>query len=151
MIALFTTGPKSFWEKCRLPRKWNTTKTIINYWPPKGRFYASINSSGAHPPPSPPGQPRGICLRCQSRGLGISISRGDPRAFGTRVFEREISLSGRTRPLSKTGLSVKEEVFGSFFPRPGDHLLVRFVRTTRMRRSLTLLVRLGFGFSIFSK
>ena len=55
--------------------------------------------------PSPPGQPRGICLRCQSRGLGISIPRGDPRTFDTRVFERWMSLSGRTRPLSKTALS----------------------------------------------
>ena len=39
---------------------------------------ASINSSGAHPPP---GQPQGICLRCQSRGLGISIPRGDPQGI----------------------------------------------------------------------
>ena len=31
--------------------------------------------------PIPPGQPRGICLLCQSRGLGISIPRDDPRAF----------------------------------------------------------------------
>ena len=29
---------------------------------------ASINSSSAH---APPGQPRGICSRCQSRGWGI--------------------------------------------------------------------------------
>ena len=70
----------------------------------KGKDNASVNSSGAHPP----GQPRGICLRCQSRGLGISIPQGDPRAFDTRVFERQISLSGRTRPLSKTGLSIRD-------------------------------------------
>ena len=37
-----------------------------------------------------------------ARGLRISIPRGDPRAFDTRVFERWVSLSGRTRPLSKT-------------------------------------------------
>ena len=48
--------------------------------------------------PIPPGQPQGICLRCQSRGwgirnfiaargLGICVPRGDPRAFDTRVFE----------------------------------------------------------------
>ena len=48
--------------------------------------------------PIPPGQPRGICSRCQSRGwgirnfiaaqgLGICVPRGDPRAFDTRVFE----------------------------------------------------------------
>ena len=42
------------------------------------------------------------------RGLGISIPRGDPRVFDTRVFERQISLSGRTRPLSKTGLSIRD-------------------------------------------
>ena len=58
--------------------------------------YASVNSSGASPPP--PGQPRGICSRCQSRrrgirnfiaarGLGICLPRGEPRAFDTRVFE----------------------------------------------------------------
>ena len=34
----------------------------------------------------------------------ISISRGDPRLFGTRVFERQISLSGRTRPFVKDWL-----------------------------------------------
>ena len=41
-----------------------------------------------------------------ARGLGISIPRGDPRASDTRAFEGWISLSERTRPLSKTGLSV---------------------------------------------
>ena len=49
-------------------------------------------------PIPPPGQPRGICSRCQSRGwdirnfiaargLGICVPRGDPRAFDTHVFE----------------------------------------------------------------
>jgi len=48
--------------------------------------------------PTPPGQPQGICSRCQSRGwgtrnfiaargLGICVPRGDPRAFDTRVLE----------------------------------------------------------------
>ena len=48
--------------------------------------------------PISPGQPRGFSSRCQSRGwgirnfiaargLGICVSRGDPRAFDTRVFE----------------------------------------------------------------
>ena len=57
--------------------------------------YASVNSISAHPPP--PGQPRGICSRCQFRGwgicnfiaapgLGICVPWGDPRAFDTRVF-----------------------------------------------------------------
>ena len=43
-----------------------------------------------------------------ARGQGISIPRGDPRAFDTRGFERWMSLSGRARPLSKTGLSVRD-------------------------------------------
>ena len=64
--------------------------------------YASINSSGAHPLP---GQPQGICSNVSpgggalaARGLGISLPRGDPRAFDTRVFELTWkSLSERTR------------------------------------------------------
>ena len=61
--------------------------------------------------PIPPGQPRvgggAFAILLRPQGLGISIPRGDPRAFGTLVFERQISLSGRTRPLSKTGLSIR--------------------------------------------
>ena len=34
----------------------------------------------------------------------ISIPRGDPRLFDTRVFERQIGLSGRTRPSVKDWL-----------------------------------------------
>ena len=65
------------------------------------------------PPPPPPRQSRGICSRFQSRGWGIRnfiaahgaghqhsktcIPRCDPRLFDRRVFERQISLSGRTR------------------------------------------------------
>ena len=78
--------------------------------------YASINSIGAHPS----GQPRGICSRCQfqgfgicnfiaARGLGISVPRGDPQNF---VFWhtcfRKMDDMERTRPLSKTGLSVRD-------------------------------------------
>ena len=44
--------------------------------------YASVNSSCAHPPP---GQLRGICTHCQSRGSGISLPKGSPRAFDTHV------------------------------------------------------------------
>ena len=47
-------------------------------------FYAPVNSSCAHPPP-PPGQLRGICMHCQSRGSGISLPKGYPRAFDTHV------------------------------------------------------------------
>ena len=39
-----------------------------------------------------------------ARVLGISVPQGDPRAFDTRVFERWMSLLGRTRPLSKPKL-----------------------------------------------
>ena len=55
----------------------------------------------AMPTPPPPRQPWGICSRCQSRGWGIrnfiaarglgisipSVSRGDPRAFGTHFWK----------------------------------------------------------------
>ena len=67
--------------------------------------------------PIPPGQPRGICSRCQSRRGGHSQFYRGPGGWAlaypgatpghlTHVFERQISLSGRTRPLSKTGLSI---------------------------------------------
>ena len=78
--------------------------------------YASINSSSAHPPPGIRGEfayvvslgGGAFAILSRPRELGISISRGDPRAFDTRVFERQISLSGRTRPLSKTALSIRD-------------------------------------------
>ena len=68
-----------------------------------------------HIMPMPPGQSRGICSHCQpgggafanfiaAWGLGISVLQGNPRAFHTRVFERWMSLSGRTRPMSKPKL-----------------------------------------------
>ena len=71
--------------------------------------YASINSSGAYHPPPPPGNPgafahvvspwaRALVNFIVALGLGISIPRGDRRAFDTRVFERWMSLSRRTRP-----------------------------------------------------
>ena len=49
-----------------------------------------------------------FAILSRPRGLGISIPRGEPRAFDTRVFERQIRLSGRTRPLPKTGLSIRD-------------------------------------------
>ena len=57
--------------------------------------------------PTPPGQPRGICSGCQSRGwdirnfiaareLGICVPQGDPGAFDTRVFESAMDeVSGK--------------------------------------------------------
>ena len=79
--------------------------------------YASINSSGAHPPP--PAQPRGICLRCQSRGLGISIPRGDPRAFDTRFrkmdeFIRKDETFVKDRHV-RQGLEKPVDVFKGMF------------------------------------
>ena len=61
----------------------------------------------AVPIPLPPGNrgafahvvsPRGGALAnfIAARGLGISIPRGEPRAFDTRAFEKWMSLSGRT-------------------------------------------------------
>ena len=74
--------------------------------------YASVNSSCAHPPPPPPGQLRGICTHRQSRGSGISLPKGYPRAFDTRGFWLEIQtktiLSEKTSSLSLIGLSVKD-------------------------------------------
>ena len=42
------------------------------------------------PPPPHPGQLRGICTHRQSRGSGISLPKGYPRAFDTRGFWLEI-------------------------------------------------------------
>ena len=69
-------------------------------------FNASVNSSVAHSPPGNRGafahvvSPGGgeLVNFIAARGLGISIPRGDPRAFDTRVFKRWMSLSRRTRP-----------------------------------------------------
>ena len=62
--------------------------------------------------PSPPGQLRGICTHCQSRGSGIILPKGYPRAFDTRGFWLEIQtktiLSEKTSSLSLIGLSVED-------------------------------------------
>ena len=82
--------------------------------------------------PIPPGQPRGICSHCQSRGwgirnfiaargLGISIPRGNLWAFDTRVFEIEISFFiGKDEAFVKDwlvhqGLEKLVEVFKGMF------------------------------------
>ena len=64
-------------------------------------------------PPPPPGQLRGICTHCQSRGSGISLPKGYPRAFDTHVVSDSKSKRRRfyrKRPvvLSLIGLSVKD-------------------------------------------
>ena len=75
-------------------------------------------------PPPPPGNrgafaqvvsPGGGALShfIAARGLGISLPRGDPRALDTRAFELTWkSLSEKTRPSLKTGLS--EKLMGVF-------------------------------------
>ena len=56
--------------------------------------------------PFPPGQPRGICLRCQSRGwgirkfiaargLGISVPWGDPRGIWHTCFRKMVEFIGK--------------------------------------------------------
>ena len=58
--------------------------------------YASINSSGAHPPP--PLSNRGTFAHVVSPGgWALAYPGATLRAFGTRVFERWMSLSERTR------------------------------------------------------
>ena len=60
-------------------------------------LYASVNSSSAHPPPGNRGafahvvSPGGgaFAILSRPRGLGISIPRGDPRAFDN-VFSKDI-------------------------------------------------------------
>jgi len=78
--------------------------------------------------PIPPGQPRGICSSCQSRGwdiryfiaargLDICVPRGDPQAFDTRVFESAIDeFSGKDEAfveqwLVRQGLEKLVDVF----------------------------------------
>ena len=78
-------------------------------------FNASINSSGAHPPRDPAGH----LLTLSVPGVGHLQFYRSPGGWAlaypgatpghlTRDFERHISLSGRTKPLSKTGLSIRD-------------------------------------------
>ena len=95
-------GRKSFWKRSKTP-PFSFEKGLVWMWP-YSVFYASINSSSAHPPPpgirgafahvaSPGGGAFAILSR--PRGLGISVPRGDPRTFDTRVFERWVYREGR--------------------------------------------------------
>ena len=59
--------------------------------------YASINSSGAHLPRATAGAFGHVVIPGLAWGPGISIPRGEPRAFDmfvTRVFERWIYREG---------------------------------------------------------
>ena len=58
-------------------------------------------------PPPPPGQLRGICTHCQSRGSGISLPKGHPHGFWLEIQMKTI-LSEKTSSLSLIGLSVKD-------------------------------------------
>ena len=90
IIFFPATDPVQLWKAGEL-------KTFKN-----GFIYAPVNSSCAHPPP---GQLRGICTHRQSRGSGISLPKGYPRAFDTRGFS---ILSEKTSSLSLISLSVKD-------------------------------------------
>ena len=86
------------------------------------------------PPPPTPGEPRGICSRCQSRGwgirnfiaargLGICVPLGDRRTFDARVFENAMDeFSGKAEAfveqwLVRQGLEKVVDVFkGMFMP-----------------------------------
>ena len=69
------------------------------------------------PTPPPPRVTVGHLLTLSVRGVGYSqfyrgpggwalaYPRDDPQLCDTHVFKRQVSLSGRMRPLSKTGLS----------------------------------------------
>ena len=67
---------------------------VLNLDQVQTAFYASVNSSGAHP--LPPGQPQGICSRCQSRGsLRKQPSFFAPGLSGKRNATRAGSEEGR--------------------------------------------------------
>ena len=87
--------------------------------PGNRRAFAHVVSSGGG----------AFTILSRPRGLDISIPRGEPQAFDTRVFERQISLSGRTRPLSKTGLSIRVQKNLSMFLKV-CFLNFRYVFTT---------------------
>ena len=82
----------SLWEK----RKYMSLCCAKTYGLKSWR-YASINSSSAHPPPGnrgafahlvSPGD-GAFAVLSRPRGLGISIPRGDPRAFNKRQAKRQ--------------------------------------------------------------
>lgn len=82
-------------------------------------MHQSVPAVPIHPPP--PGQPLGICSRCQSRGLGISIPRGDPGHL-THVFSKDgpVYREGRGLVMIKDwlirqGLEKPVDVFKGMF------------------------------------
>ena len=80
-------------------------------WPSSVTDYASINSSGAHPPWATVGHLLTLSVPGEGHlqfyhgpgGWALAYPGASP-GHVTRVFERQISSLGRTRPLSKTGL-----------------------------------------------
>ena len=83
------------------------------------RGNASVNSSGAHPP----GQPQGICSRCQSRGWGISKfyrgqgaghqhTQGLTPGHLTHVFSKEDKFIGKDRAFVKAKASRRRKAIG---------------------------------------
>ena len=107
MISLFFHLQPQFWNYFIT---WNTSHKFIivrpklpSYLWNRANIYASINYSGAHPPWQPRGSRPGdgaVAILSRPRGLGISVPRARPVHLTTRVYERRMSLSGRTRPLS---------------------------------------------------
>ena len=92
---------------------------LLIFWAFIVHCNASINSNGVHHPPPPPGN-RGAFAHVVSHGdvaLANFIAAGGwalayPGATpGHLTHERWMSLSGRTRLLSKTGLSVRTAHF----------------------------------------
>ena len=57
--------------------------------------YSVMHQSIPAAPIPPPGQLRGICTHCQSRGSGISLPKGYPRAFDTHVVSDSKSKQRR--------------------------------------------------------
>ena len=99
VITVMKTGYKTY-KGTEMNLDLYKQSQVINkdMWEAKNTILILCISQFQQCPSPPPGQPRGICSRCQSRGwgirnfiaaqgLGICVPRGDPRAFDTRVLE----------------------------------------------------------------
>ena len=76
---------------------------------------APVNSNCAHPPP---GQLRGICTHCQSRGSGIGLPNGYPRAFGFwKWAEQEDECFRQTLHTERSGNGRKFTFYSYFLQR----------------------------------
>ena len=80
----------------------------------------SINSSGAHTPWATARhllrcQPGGgtVAILIAARGLGISVPRGDPRAFDTRVFKKMDKFFGKDEAFVKAKASRRRKAISA--------------------------------------